>query len=405
MNMPARRSVIAGAAFISLGLMGSFHAFWGTALPLLRSYLDINIEKAAVLTVYNQAGQAIACILGGLMADRIRRNKILLLGCLLLGSGAFMLGGVKSYPAHIVLIFWMGFGCGLILSSSNVLLVGLFSDRKGPILNIHHSVYGAVSLISPMVMVYLIQNQLRWQNGFMGLGWLLLALCLVFLFMNVPNRHANGRIVFFKDARRLFTSSNYIPLLLIALFAVGAQISIMFMAVTYLMEAKGLNIVQASTVLSAFFVCIFAGRLACIWLTYHMATTRIILALLFLQLSALLVAWQTAGWISAAALAISGLGCSGIFPSVLALTGTLFFELAGTSLGLLAAMNWVGGMIIVWMAGWLSQQVNVQFGFLAIVLASTAAMVIYLLKYKTFLQAEMAEIRIDKQRGRGVFSI
>jgi fucose permease len=398
--MPTRRSVIAGAAFISLGLMGSFHAFWGTTLPLLRSFLDINIEKAAVLTVYNQAGQAIACILGGLMADRMRRNKILLLGCLLLGSGAFMLGGVKSYPANIVLILWMGLGCGLIVSSSNALLVGLFSDRQGPILNIHHSVYGAVSLISPMVMVYLIQKQLRWQNGFMGLGGLLLVLCIVFLFIKVPEQHANDRIAFFKDARRLFTSGNYIPLLLIALFAVGAQVSIMFLTVTYLMEAKGLNIVQASTVLSAFFVCLFAGRLICSWLTYHMPTTRIILILLFLQLTALLVAWQTAGWLSAAALAISGLGCSGIFPSVLALTGTLFFELAGTSLGLLAAMNWVGGMIIVWMAGLLSQQVSIQFGFLAIVLASTAAMGIYILKYKNFLQKEIAEVGTRRQTGK-----
>ena len=386
--MLKKRSVIAVPTFISSGLIGSFHAFWGTTLPVLRAFLDLNIEQATVLTAYNQAGQAIACLLGGLLCDRIRRDKILLIGCLVLGSGAFILGGLKSYVANIILIFWMGLGCGLMLSSSNAFLVGLFPDRKGSILNIHHSVYGAFSLLSPLVMAALIQAQTHWRYGYVGLGWMLLAVCIFFFFTKAPTVRTNERTPFFKDASRLFSGSNFVPLLLIATFAVGAQIAVMFLAVTYLMEAKGLGIIEAGTVLSAFFVCIFAGRIICSWLSLHMSSSRIILILLFLQFAGLLVAWQASGWISAAALAISGLGCSGIFPSLLALTGTLFFNVAGTSLGVLAAMNGVGGMFIVWMVGLLSQRVSVQFGFVAIVLASLAGVVVHLLKYKTFLHAE-----------------
>ena len=78
--MLKKRSVIAVPTFISLGLMGSFHAFWGTSLPVLRTFLDLNIEEATVLTAYNLAAQAIACVLGGLLCDLIRRDKILLIG-------------------------------------------------------------------------------------------------------------------------------------------------------------------------------------------------------------------------------------------------------------------------------------------------------------------------------------
>jgi fucose permease len=390
--MLKKPSVIAVPTFISLGLMGSFHAFWGTTLPVLRAFLDLNIEQATVLTAYNQAGQAIACLLGGLLCDLFRRDKTLLIGCLLLGSGALILGGLKSYVANIVLIFGMGLGCGLMLSR-----VGLFPDRKGSILNIHHSVYGAFSLISPLVMAALIQTQISWRKGYAGLGWMLLAVSIFFLFTKVSNGRPNQRTPVFKDANRLFSSNNFLSLLLIATFAVGAQIAVMFLAVTYLMEAKGFPIFEASTVLSAFFVCIFAGRLVCGWLAVYTATTRIILILLFLQLAGLIVAWQASGWISAAALTISGLGFSGIFPSLLALTGTLFFNVTGTSLGVLAAMNWVGGMFIVWMAGLLSQRVSVQFGFIAIVLASLAGVMVHLFKYKTFLRAEtVAAIAANK---------
>ena len=389
--MLKKRSVIAVPTFISLGLMGSFHAFWGTSLPVLREFLDLNIEQAAVLTACNQAGQAVACLLGGLLCDFMRRNRVLLLGCLLLGFGAFILGGPKSYAANIVLVFWMGLGCGLILSSSNALLVGLFPDRKGTILNIHHSVYGAVSLISPLVMASLLQAQAGWQRGYAGMGWILMAICIFFLFTTVPTVRNNGRLPFIKDASRLFSSNNFVSLLLIATFAVGAQIAVMFLSVTYLMEAKGLNIIEASAVLSAFFVCIFAGRLICSWLSLHVSNTQILLILLLLQFAALLIAWQASGWLSAVAVAISGLGCSGIFPSLLALTGTLFFNVAGTSLGVLASMIWVGGMCIVWMAGLLSQRISVQWGFVAIVLASLSGIMVHLIKYKPFLHAETVE--------------
>jgi len=291
----------------------------------------------------------------------------------------------------------MGMGCGLMLSSSNALLVGLFADRKGTILNIHHSVYGGVSLISPLVMAWLLHAQTGWRKGYVGLGWMLMAVCIFFLLAGVPVQRTGVRTPLFKEARRLFSGGNFLCLLLIAAFAVGAQISVMFLAVTYLMEAKGLPVFEAGAVLSAFFVCLFAGRMICSWLAFHMSSTRIILILLLLQLAALLAAWQTSGWTSAVALAISGLGCSGIFPSLLALTGTLFFNMAGTSLGVLAAMNWVGGMFIVWIAGLLSQRVSVQFGFIAIVLASLAGVVVHLLKSRTFLQAEIAGVAFRQQ--------
>lgn len=390
--MLKKRSVIAVPTFLSLGLMGSFHAFWGTTLPVLRDFLDLNIEQATVLTAYNLAAQAIACVLGGLLCDLIRRDKILLAGCLVLSSGALLIGEIVTYVANIVLIFWMGLGCGLILSSTNALLVGLFPDRKGSILNIHHSFYGAVSLISPLVMAALIQTQAGWRQGYAGLGFMLLAVGIFFLFTGVSSVRTGQQTPFFKDAGLLFSGSNFLSLLLIAAFAIGAQIGIIFLAVTYFMEAKEFHIVEASTVLSAFFSCIFAGRLVCSWLANQMATTRIILILLFLQFAGLVVAWQSSGWISAAAIAVSGLGCSGIFPSLLALTGTLFFNAAGTSLGVLAAMTWVGGMLTVWMAGLLSQRVSVQFGFVAIVLASLAGIVVHLLKYKTFLHAETVAV-------------
>ena len=39
-------------------------------------------------------------------------------GCFFLGSGVFLLGGLDTYLANMLLVLWIGIGSGLILSSS-----------------------------------------------------------------------------------------------------------------------------------------------------------------------------------------------------------------------------------------------------------------------------------------------
>ena len=388
--MIQRRSVITFPTFMSLGFMGIFHAFWGTTLPVFRAFLGVNIEQAALLSVYNQAGQGIACLAGGLLCDLVSRNKVVLLGCLMLGIGAFLLDSAASFQVSLLLLLFMGLGCGLIISGSNTLLVGLYPERKGTILNIHHGVYGAVSLVSPLVMGYLLTSGIGWKAGYEGLGWLLMALCLFFLFARVPQDFQGLTSRFFRDATRLFTSGNFIVLLLVAGFGVGTQHAVMYLSVTYLVEAKGIALFQASMVLSAFFVCLFIGRLACGWLALRLPVSRMVVFLLVLQWLCVLVAWLGKGWVSAAAIALSGFGCSGIFPCLLALTGTLYFELAGTSMGILGAMNWVGAMLTVWVFGYVSERVNPDLGFVAVVCASCIALIVFISRFMVFVGEEGA---------------
>jgi dipeptide/tripeptide permease len=66
----------------------------------------------------------------------------------------------------------------------------------------------------------------------------------------------------------------------------------------------------------------------------------------------------------------------------------MFFNLAGTAMGVLASALWVGGMFIVWAAGLLAERVSLQLGFITIVTASAAAFVVFLFKYKTFIRDE-----------------
>jgi MFS family permease len=113
-----------------------------------------------------------------------------------------------------------------------------------------------------------------------------------------------------------------------------------------------------------------------------------ILGLLLLHLISIIVAWRGNGWVSAVAIVMSGLGCSGIFPCMLALTGNLFHAVTGSALGILASMIWVGAMTIVWAFGIISENLTMGSGFSAMVFSSLAAFSVFLFKYRRLVEEE-----------------
>ena len=382
------RSVITGPTFLAMGLIGVFHAFWGTTLPALRDFLLVTIEEAALLSSANLVGQAVACLPGGLLCDLLRREKVLMFGCFMLGFGVLLLGKISSYHVAILTAFWMGLGCGLVIISSTAVFIKLYPDRKGPIINLNQVIYGGLLLVSPLIMGHLLTSSMGWQRGFGGLGVLLAGVGIFFLLTHLPGSISGSTGAFVRDIRRLFGSRVFIILLFTNGMGVGAQIGIMYYVVTLLTDAKGFSILHAGSVLSAFYICLFVGRLTCSWATLRTSLTKIIIILLLLQFAGLIVAWQGKGWISALGVAMAGLGCSGLFPCLLALTGTLFFDLAGTSMGALTSAGYVGGMVMVWASGYFSQKFGLNYGFVPIILGSLICCSFFLYKRKIILLEE-----------------
>jgi MFS family permease len=102
----------------------------------------------------------------------------------------------------------------------------------------------------------------------------------------------------------------------------------------------------------------------------------------------LIVAWKGEGWTSGIGLIVSGLACSGVFPSLLALTGTLFHEVTGTALGILAMMSGLGGMSVCWVTALISQRTNLAFGFIAFIISSMTSLILFGIYYSYFLREE-----------------
>gem|GEM_PF-596092 len=381
------RLLITAANFLAIGCMGMSFGFLGPSLPSLRDFLRVDLESAGLFTAGIQFGYGLMGTVGGILSDLFRGERVLVCGCVFLGGGAFFFGLWESYALNLLLVTFIGIGSGLILSSSHVVLVGLYPQRKGSILNIHHIFSASGSLIAPLIIGYFLSRHWRWQYGYEGLGFFVLSLAVFFTFVRAPRGEARNRIQF-SLIGRLAKQRNFILLVLVDFLSMGTQFSVIYLSVTFLKEAKGFSVVTASAVLSAFFVLMILGRLVCGWLGPRTLNSRIILILLSSLVIISLVGWKGHGWVSAVGIMMTGLAISGIFPSLVALTGEIYHDMAGTAMGFIVMMSGLGGMFFCWLTALISQKTDLGFGFIVPVTSAIIAFALFLVQYRPLLQGE-----------------
>ena len=386
--MTRNRTLITGAAFLAISLNGATFAFVGTSLPAIRTYLNIDIAQAALLTAFMQGGFTLAALIGGLLSDIVRREKVLMAGCLFLSIGSFLFGTWTSYPANIALILCIGSGVGFIVSSSNALLVEMYQERKGMILNIHHVFFGLGSLIAPLIMGSLLSWQYPWQSAYSGLSIIMIGLFLFFSITKLPEARGQSTKIFGPQLAELLQDRLYISITIISALAIGTQFALMLLSVTYLHEAKAISIANSSIILSLFFICLVLGRLICSRLSLFLSNTKIILALLLFQSAISTSIWLGDSRISTVSVVLSGFACSGLYPCFLALTGSLYFKVAGSALGILTTTAGLGGIVICWLTGIVSEHLNMQQGFIVPVLCSLMAMLLFALNFRPLFHKE-----------------
>lgn len=382
------RVLITGAAFLASSLNGITFAFLGTSLPAMRAFMEIDFGQAGLFMAMMQAGLAVAALIGGLLSDIVRIEKVMMLGCLFLGGGSFFLGIGPNFYTNLGMMALIGVGVGFAVSSSNALLVGMYQKRKGMILNVHHVFFGIGSLAGPLIMGSILVRDLRWQNGYSGLSLAMFGLFLVFSLVRLPEDEQHGSSFSGNQVKALLADKFFLLITIISALAIGTQFSVMLLAVSFLSEAKSISIANASIVLSLFFVGLVIGRLLCSRLSIYLCNTKIILFLILFQAFMLLLVWLGDSRISMLAVALSGLACSGLYPCFLALTGTLYYRVSGTALGILTTTAGLGGIVICWLTGIVSEETSVQLGFIVPVLCSMFAFLIYTTIYRPLCSEE-----------------
>jgi FHS family glucose/mannose:H+ symporter-like MFS transporter len=382
MLMIKNKTYISIFAFLSLGLLGLTFAFAGASLSAMKDFFLVDIQRAGMISAVLQLGFATFCLFGGMLADFIRKDRILSIGTFLLGIATMLVGRWGLFGVHLAIVAVMGVGCGFLFVGSNTLIVDLFSKRRGTFLNILHFVFAVGSLIGPLIMGSILSRGQRWQTAYRYEGAVALFIAVVFCTTDA-NEWRGFSSKRLSELWSMIRGRKFFFLMLTGFFAIGLQFSVMYLMVIYLQEAKGLSISYASLALSAFYILLGVGRLVCSTLVVRVSQWKLVLFLLISFVALLAVGWATDGGAAAIAFGLMGLSCSGLTPILLSLTSSVLdSRFRGTALGFFAMCGGLGGMAITYLATALSKRIGLENGILLIVVLSLVTVLFYAVTFR-----------------------
>lgn len=401
----SRLAVLLGA-FCAFGLLGLLFPAIGASLPAIGREFGIGVERAGLILTAFQLGYTAVCLLGGVLCDVSGRRPALAAGVALYGAGALLLARLarpSGFAATCLLFALLGCGAGLIYISSNTLVIELYPERRGAVLNLHHLSYALGTLTAPLLVGAAVRS---WHTAYARFGLVGLSLALFFLIVRAPAEPARVRgpgALRAKRAQReeyarLLGNRLFLLLLGTGLLAIGVQFAITYLLVSLLVEGRGLPLPRAALVLSLFFLAVASGRLLTSWLASRWSNTRLILGSLVLLSLTLLSAWLARGTLSLVLFVASGLAFSAMMPSLLALASVILSrQVMGAALGLVATAAGLGGVLLPSLASRLAGTVGLDRGFLVVVGTAALATVGFALLQGRFLRAESTASRRDER--------
>jgi len=365
-----------------MSFIGMSRTFLGTALPAIRSSLELTILQAGTLTAFLQLGFTTAVFVGGPLSDILKKSSMLLLGCLLMGLNLVLFGFSDWFWISLAGAGLIGIGGGLIESSSNPLLIQLFPGKESTVMNLHHFFFAAGSLVGPLIMGALLVKSIPWQWGYMGFGLFVLVIFFFLAIQRISSPRYDKRRSKMEMIERLFKEKTFLVLFFITFFANGVQNGIGYWMVTFLKETKGVPIALASVSLSLFFTCLAVGRLFSSWLITKFHEVVYLLGLMSILFIALLIAVLTPSKWAVAFFGLCGFSLSGVFPCLLGMAGKLYSKSPGTAMGMIATGAGLGSMVVPWLMSLVSQEVNLLTGFLFFEFFVIACLTLMVINYK-----------------------
>jgi MFS transporter, FHS family, glucose/mannose:H+ symporter len=361
------------SAYSGMFGFGIVMALLGAILPLISQRLQFDLAHAGSLFLAMNGAMLVTTVSLGPLLDRFGLRPALGIAPLFVGAALVLIAGTGSFNGLVAAVVLLGIGGGALNQATNTLVADLHADaqRKSAALNLLGVFYGVGALFIPFSIGFLLNRLGLSPILYLAAGLSLVTSIICAVLGFPPPRQAAGvppaAIV------RLASQPLVVILALLLLFQSGNEFILGGYMTTHLVRNLDAPVTAASYLLAAYWAAIMLMRIVLSRILLHISGHILVLA------SALGVAASTALLILApsrpvAALAVVLIGASiaAIFPTTLGLAGTRYASHSGTVFGILIGVALTGGMILPWVAGWVSQSHGIRAG-LAIVVGNAMA--------------------------------
>ena len=277
---------------------------------------------------------------------------------------AAMLGfaAAHSFVAASLAALLLGFGGGGLNTCTNVLVSDLYGDQRGPMLEFARYLLWCRRVIRPPAR----RHDRRTLHD-----------CSALCFLRCARFRLCGRIrrnffparqswpgIFLGEAFGVAKYKGILLLGFILFFESGNEASIGGWTSTYV-NGAGYSPRAATLALAAYWAALMLGRiLAARMLDAFAKSTLVAWSATVSLVGCAILLTAHLFWFFLLGTALIGLSYGPIFPTTLAIAGDRYSERAGTVFGLLFSIALIGGMLLPWAVGQVSQQFGLRLGML-----------------------------------------
>ena len=337
--MITNRSAITGTLYTSMFFLGIVIAIVGAAAR----NIGLSSSQIGILVSVQNIGFMVGVLIASSLADSIPKTRIMLMGSVILMTSFAFFYAFRPFGVNVAVMLVMGVGIGSYEGTSDSVLLDMYDRNESLYININHMFVTVGSLV---VTVYLVFLQMNWRNSMVQAAVAVLVLAVMFLFSRIESgRHVTAKL---RDRLAQFAGRPAFVVCFVLLFiAVGAQMTVMSITTTYLMQYRGHDQITSKIAAVLYLSGVGFGRVLIGYLTRKGRIYRT-LALLFpanVVVAFIYFGFDTGSAVYPLALFL-GLTMSGALPLVIATVGLVYREVSGTAVGLMKLAIPTGGIVV-----------------------------------------------------------
>ncbi len=330
-------------AFISLGLPDSM---LGAAWPAMRIGWNAPLGQAGSISLVIAAGTVVSSLFSSRVIRRFGTGRVTFVSVLMTACALFGMSLAPGAWLLYVMAIPLGLGAGAVDSGLNAYVAKNYKARHMSWL---HCFWGVGATLGPVIMASFVAREGFWQGGYRTVSIIQFALALL-LVLSLPLWRREEAAQSAEHGHVQRQNVLRIPgvklTLLTFFFYCSLEIASGLWCATFLVEAKGLLPAQGALWASLYYGGITAGRFLSGFLTFKFTGKQLIrlgLVLILAGAGVLLLPGEA----SAVGMALMGLGCAPIFPSLLHETPARFGENHAQELmGIQMASAYVGSTLM-----------------------------------------------------------
>jgi fucose permease len=350
----------------------------GASLPHIISTFHWSYALTGAVLAANAVGYFVSTFVCGILVQRIAPKKVLVFGLVL---GALSMSLLFRWPSpwlNLGLNFCIGLCQGTIEVVTNLSVMRMERRGQSRLLNLLHAAFSFGGIVGPAAVGLLLGAGGGGLTVFAATAAVLALMALLFGFSLFPKldhheEHERGGL-------KLMLQPLLLLITLFLLLYVGAELGVSTWTAEFFVKVRGSTAAAGAFALSLFWIGLLVGRFSLSVVYKGSRQEYIVLWLTILSAAGLgMVLLVSSTWATAAAVFLTGLGFSGIYPLCVAIVGR--YHRSGVAVGAVTTGGGVGSFTFPFLMAVLAQTIGIRGGFwfylgLTVVLVGLAAAII-----------------------------